>query len=82
MADITQIPTSKMKEDYSASKLDYECCKKLLAIAEVGLKNVQEDGGSLRLAEETASILRDRVSGNAAIMAIIKEEMERRGEEL
>lgn len=82
MADVTQVPTDQMREDYYASKLDYEGCKKLLAIAEVGLEHAQKDGVSLKLATETVTMLRDRVRSNAVIMTIIKEEMERRGEEL
>ena len=75
MVGLNAIPTTEMKEDYYASKLDYAACSKLLFIAEIALEAAQHDGVALNHAKKTVMHLQERVTGNQKIMTIIETEM-------
>ena len=78
MIDLNVVPTTEMKEDYYASKLDYAACTKLLIIAEMALEVAQHDGVALDHAKKTVAHLQERVAGNQKVMTVIEAEMTKR----
>jgi hypothetical protein len=78
--DLSHITTDDMVEDYYASLMDLETCKRLLPSAEIALHGAEQDGVALEHAKHTTMRLRQRVRGNERIIRIIKGELEKRGE--
>lgn len=79
--DLYRIATDEMISDYHESLMDKETCERLRPTAQIAYNTATHDGIALKHATRTLAHLDGRIEGNTAIMEVIEEELERRGEQ-